>query len=187
MPSTRLLLAALLALVPWQPAFAQATQPAPNTSRPPATAPSPLSQPSARDLALASPVPIWQRRGILVEQGGRGLYTFSDDVPGQSRCDPKCERLWPPLYAEPDAKPHGPFTIARSRDGRPMWAWQGKPLYRWLSDRKRGDAGGDGVADVWHLVKVPPELNDQVVAYFPMPMPRRSADAPATLPTERTR
>lgn len=131
-------------------------------------------------------MPIWQRRGILVEQGGRALYTFTEDKPGQSTCDPKCERLWPPLFATPDARPHGPFTIARSQDGRPMWAWQGKPLYRWLSDRRRGAAGGDGVADVWFLVKVPPELEGFVVPYFPMPMPRRSANAPTTLPRERT-
>ena len=66
-----------------------------------------------------------------------------------------------------------------------MWAWQGKPLYRWISDRKRGAAGGDGVAGVWFLVKVPPQLEGQVVPYFPMPMPRRSADQPATLPRPR--
>ena len=141
---------------------------------------------SPREIALNSPVPIWQRRGILVEQGGRALYIFTEDEPGQSRCDPKCERLWPPLFAEETARPHGPFTIARSHDGRPMWAWEGKPLYRWLSDRKRGSAGGDGVADVWFLVQVPPELDGYVVPYFPMPMPRRSADAPATLPRPRT-
>ena len=160
------------------PAAAAAPAKAPVTETPPRLSP--------REIALNSPVPIWQRRGILVEQGGRALYIFTEDEPGQSRCDPKCERLWPPLFAEETARPHGPFTIARSHDGRPMWAWEGKPLYRWLSDRKRGSAGGDGVADVWFLVKVPPELDGYVVPYFPMPMPRRSADAPATLPRPRT-
>jgi predicted lipoprotein with Yx(FWY)xxD motif len=176
-----------VALLAWLACAAGARAQDAATRAEPAPAPSALSLPSAREIALASPVPIWQRRGILVEQGGRALYTYTEDLPGQSRCDPKCERLWPPLYVTADAKPHGPFTIARSRDGRPMWAWQGKPLYRWLSDRKRGDAGGDGAADVWFLVKVPPELADQVVAYFPMPMPRRSADEPATLPSQRIR
>jgi hypothetical protein len=27
-------------------------------------------------------------------------------------------------------------------------------LYRWASDKKHGDAGGDGVSGVWRLVKV---------------------------------
>jgi predicted lipoprotein with Yx(FWY)xxD motif len=143
-------------------------------------APAPASKPtpralSPREAALASPVPIWQRGGILVEQGGRALYTYTPDLPGESRCDAKCEALWPPHYADADAQPHGPFTLARSSDGRPMWAWQGKPLYRWISDRRRGAAGGDGVADVWFLVKVPPALKDQVTNYFPMPMPRPGA------------
>lgn len=123
-------------------------------------------------LARENPVPVWNRNGILVEQGGRALYTFATDSTGQSSCDRPCEGLWPPHYAEPGDKPSGPFTIARSFDGRPMWAWRGKPLYRWVSDRKRGAAGGDGVAGVWFLVKVPPALAAQVVPYFPMPMPR---------------
>ena len=160
-------------------------------------APPPVPRaPSPLEVAMASPVPIWQRRGILVEQGGRALYIFTEDEPGQSRCDSKCERLWPPLFAEETARPHGPFTIARSYDGRPMWAWEGKPLYRWLSDRKRGSAGGDGVADVWFLVKVPPELESRVTAYFPMRMPRpgtpwvpkplSTSPAPATPPPTPT-
>jgi hypothetical protein len=73
-----------------------------------------------------------------------------------------------------------------------MWAWQGKPLYRWVSDRRRGAAGGDGVADVWFLVKVPAALQAQVTPYFPMPMPRpgrkpagASSSDPATTPPGR--
>lgn len=150
----------------------------------PAAAPRP---PSPLEAALASPVPIWQRAGILVEQGGRALYTYTPDTPGQSRCDLPCEALWPPHYAEPGAKPHGPFTLARSFDGRPMWAWQGKPLYRWISDRKRGAAGGDGVADVWFLVRVPPELKAEVTAYFPMPMPRTRPSTATPSPSEPQR
>lgn len=137
-------------------------------------------------LARENPVPIWNRSGLLVEQGGRALYTFATDSTGQSSCDRPCEALWPPHYATPEDKPVGPFTIARSFDGRPMWAWRGKPLYRWVSDRKRGAAGGDGVAGVWFLVKVPPEFAADVVAYFPMPMPRAGTIRtvfPTTTPT----
>ena len=141
-------------------------------ARPAAPAGAPNSAAEMARLARENPVPIWSRNGILVEQGGRALYTFATDSTGQSSCDRPCESLWPPHYAEPGDKPTGPFTIARSFDGRPMWAWRGKPLYRWVSDRKRGAAGGDGVAGVWFLVKVPPQFAAQVVPYFPMPMPR---------------
>lgn len=171
----RLIPAAVLACVLCSPASAR-----PLAGPPPAAPPrlSPL------EIAQRSPVPVWQRHGILVEQGGRALYTYTKDKPGRSLCDRACEALWPPHYAEPGARPHGPFTLARSSNGRPMWAWQGKPLYRWVSDRKRGAAGGDGVADVWFLVKVPPELSGQVIAYFPMPMPRSGRPAaPARSPS----
>lgn len=144
----------------------------PAPASPEARAPVPANKPTPAQLAAASPVPVWVRNGILVEQGGRGLYTYRPDVPGQSRCDALCERLWPPHYAHPEDKPHGPFTIARSFDGRPMWAWKGQPLYRWISDRRRGDAGGEGVADVWDLVRVPPDSTDAVAPYFPMRTPR---------------
>ena len=162
------------------------------SSAAPRVAPSTAAAPvrSAADLARLArenPVPIWSRSGILVEQGGRALYTFATDSTGVSSCDRACESLWPPHYATPEDKPVGPFTIARSSDGRPMWAWRGRPLYRWVSDRKRGAAGGDGVAGVWFLVKVPPQFADQVVAYFPMPMPRagtiRTVFPSATAPT----
>lgn len=137
-----------------------------------ATAPAPARAKSPAEIAAASPVPVWRRNGILVEQGGRALYVFDQDTPGVSRCDTRCMALWPPHYAEPGAKPSGPFTLARSFDGRPMWAWRGQPLYRWVSDRRRGAAGGDGVADVWFLVRVPAALQAQVTPYFPMPMLR---------------
>lgn len=146
----------------------------------------PAARPAAAP-AAESPVPIWRRSGILVEQGGRALYIFTEDLPGQSRCDMRCEALWPPHYAEAGAKPHGPFTLATSFNGRPMWAWQGKPLYRWISDRRRGAAGGDGVAGVWFLVKVLPGLNDQVPLYRPMPTRRPAPRPPASTATATPR
>jgi predicted lipoprotein with Yx(FWY)xxD motif len=103
--------------------------------------------------------PFRQRGEILVEIKGRGVYTYDGDkVANQSDCFAQCRLLWPPVYAEDEAKPKGSFTIlVRKDDGRRQWAFKGKPLYRWVSDVKRGDAGGDGVAGVWRLVKVLPK------------------------------
>ncbi|MGH8051269.1 MAG: COG4315 family predicted lipoprotein [Arenimonas sp.] len=100
--------------------------------------------------------PFRQRGEILVEMKGRGVYTYDGDkVANQSDCFAQCRLLWPPVYAEDEAKPKGSFTIlVRKDDGKRQWAFKGKPLYRWVSDVKRGDAGGDGVAGVWRLVKV---------------------------------
>ena len=39
-------------------------------------------------------------------------------------------------------------------------------------DADGGDAGGEGVADAWDLVRVPAAATDQVTPYFPMRIPR---------------
>jgi predicted lipoprotein with Yx(FWY)xxD motif len=112
-------------------------------------------------IVSAAPIPAtdppFRKRGeILVEAKGRGVYTYDGDTAkNTSHCFAQCRLLWPPMYAEDVAKPKGSFTIfVRTDDGKRQWALNGKPLYRWSSDLKSGDAGGEGVAGVWHLVKV---------------------------------
>ena len=101
--------------------------------------------------------PIRKLNGHLVDLKGRGLYMWDGDVKGNSsQCNAQCRLLWPPLFAADDAIPKGPFTIIKRDDGRYQWALNGRPLYRWTSDKKWGDAGGDAVAGTWHLVKVAP-------------------------------
>lgn len=98
--------------------------------------------------------PIRQRDGILVDMKGRGLYTFDNDVePGVSTCNNQCRLLWPPILADANAVPRGQFTLAKRKDGTTQWAYKGKPLYRWASDKVRGDAGGERVTG-WHLIPV---------------------------------
>ena len=119
-------------------------------------------------LALAGPVlalaaeptnggapPVRKLDGVLVDEKGRGLYIYTgDDEPGRSKCNAQCRLLWPPLMADADAKPKGNFTLAKRDDGTLQWALRGRPLYRWASDKKYGDHGGNGVSDRWLLVTV---------------------------------
>jgi predicted lipoprotein with Yx(FWY)xxD motif len=102
--------------------------------------------------------PIRQRNGILVDLKGRGLYNYGGDDPGKSNCSGQCILLWPPIVADAGAQPRGDFSLVQRDDGRMQWAWRGRPLYRWLSDTKRGDAGGDGVNGMWHLVRIDPAV-----------------------------
>jgi predicted lipoprotein with Yx(FWY)xxD motif len=103
--------------------------------------------------------PIRKLDGHLVDLKGRGIYTWDGDkVPGQSACMTQCRLLWPPIRAEDDAQPKPPFTLLMRSDGTRQWALRGRPLYRWASDKKYGDAGGDLVAGSWHLVKVAPAV-----------------------------
>jgi predicted lipoprotein with Yx(FWY)xxD motif len=120
------------------------------TASPPATAPAAA--------APSSEPPIRKLNGHLVDLKGRGLYTWDGDIQGNgSQCNAQCRLLWPPLFADDNAVPKGPFTLVKRDDGRYQWALNGRPLYRWTSDKKWGDAGGDGVADMWRLVKVAPK------------------------------
>ena len=99
--------------------------------------------------------PIRKLDGHLVDSKGRGLYTWDGDTKGStSQCNAQCRLLWPPLFADENAVPKGPFDLVKREDGRYQWALRGRPLYRWASDKKWGDAGGDQVAGTWHLVKV---------------------------------
>jgi predicted lipoprotein with Yx(FWY)xxD motif len=113
--------------------------------------------PAARPGSDPSAPPVRERQGVLVDLKGRGLYIYTrDDVRGRSKCDAKCVLLWRPLYANDTAKPRGPFTLIKRDDGRLQWALRDQPLYLWSGDSKRGDAGGDGAAGVWKLVRVTP-------------------------------
>ena len=120
---------------------------------------------SAATFSKADP-PFRQRGDILVEIKGRGVYTYDGDkIANETTCFAQCRLLWPPMYAEDEAVPKGSFTIfVRKDDGKRQWAFKGKPLYRWVSDTKRGDAGGDGIAGVWRLVKVFPKPTGQTPA-----------------------
>ena len=43
-------------------------------------------------------------------------------------------------------RPEGEWTIVERTDGTKMWAYEGKPLYTFIKDKKPGDVTGDGAA-----------------------------------------
>jgi predicted lipoprotein with Yx(FWY)xxD motif len=63
----------------------------------------------------------------------------------------KCAVEWPPLAAAADSKASGDWTIVTRDDGSLMWAYEGKPLYTFVDDKKAGDVTGDNV-DGFHIV-----------------------------------
>lgn len=90
---------------------------------------------------------------IYTDANGMTLYTYDKDEMGKSNCYDKCAANWPPLQAEANAKPEGEWTIVDRTDGAKMWAYEGKPLYTFIKDKKAGDVTGDGVGGVWHVAK----------------------------------
>jgi predicted lipoprotein with Yx(FWY)xxD motif len=55
---------------------------------------------------------------------------------------PTCVQLWPPVYAGPDAKPIGEFTIVTRKDGKKQWAYGGYALYTSVLDKRPGQVNG---------------------------------------------
>ncbi|MER9074433.1 hypothetical protein NKH80_16705 [Mesorhizobium sp. M0904] len=90
---------------------------------------------------------------IYTDASGMTLYTYDKDEAGKSNCYDKCAANWPPLKADANAKAEGEWTMVDRTDGTRMWAYEGKPLYTFIKDKKAGDVTGEGVGGVWHIAK----------------------------------
>jgi predicted lipoprotein with Yx(FWY)xxD motif len=88
---------------------------------------------------------------IYTDQAGMTLYTFDKDEPGKSNCYDQCAINWPPFLAEAGAMAEGEWTIIDRTDGSKQWAYEGKPLYFYIDDKKAGDMTGEGKGGVWHV------------------------------------
>jgi dienelactone hydrolase/predicted lipoprotein with Yx(FWY)xxD motif len=124
-----------------------------------ATGPTPTSS----SPAATRPLTYYDHPGlgeVLADPSGYVLYVFTLDDPNESNCYGDCARNWPPLLA--DVVPGGPSDVAGDlglidrTDGGQQVSYRDRPLYKWMGDRKPGDALGDGVNAVWFVVRRPP-------------------------------
>ncbi|MCY1200778.1 Secreted repeat [compost metagenome] len=97
--------------------------------------------------------PAMEKNGMLVDQNGMTLYTYDKDSDGKSACNGQCAQNWPPLMAEAGAKAEGEWSVITRDDGSMQWAYDGKPVYTFVMDKKAGDVTGDGKMGVWHVAK----------------------------------
>ncbi|BAN51287.1 hypothetical protein [Metapseudomonas resinovorans] len=97
--------------------------------------------------------PAMEKDGMLVDAKGMTLYTYDKDSDGKSACVGQCAQNWPPLMAEAGAKAEGEWSVVTRDDGSSQWAYDGKPLYTFVMDKKAGDVTGDGKMGVWHVAK----------------------------------
>ncbi len=93
--------------------------------------------------------------GVLAGSNGMTLYIFDKDTAGSGKsvCNDACATNWPPLFAMDGDAASGDYSIIIRDDGKKQWALKGKPLYYWAKDQKPGDMTGDGVNNIWHVVK----------------------------------
>ncbi|MFZ6048197.1 hypothetical protein ACFW0H_18985 [Pseudomonas sp. CR3202] len=97
--------------------------------------------------------PAMEKNGMLVDAKGMTLYTYDKDADGKSACNGQCAQNWPPLMAEAGAKAEGEWSVVKRDDGSMQWAYDKKPLYTFVMDKKAGDVTGDGKMGVWHVAK----------------------------------
>ena len=91
---------------------------------------------------------------VLAGENGMTLYTYKDDHGGMSTCYDKCAKNWPPLMVKKDDEaPKDKWSHVTRDDGSMQWAYDGKPLYTFVKDKKAGETTGDGMKDVWHVAK----------------------------------
>lgn len=103
-------------------------------------------------LAMAAD-PAMMKDGMMVDHKGMTVYTFDKDAGGKSMCNGDCAKNWPPMMAPAGAKAEGKWTVIKRDDGMMQYAYDGKPLYTFVKDEKPGEMKGDGMKDVWHVVR----------------------------------
>lgn len=89
---------------------------------------------------------------VLATPSGMTLYTFDRDRKGASNCSSSCTQNWPPFAASANAHATGGYDMIKRSDGSMQWTYDGKPLYTFAGDRAPGDANGNGIGGVWHVV-----------------------------------
>jgi predicted lipoprotein with Yx(FWY)xxD motif len=93
---------------------------------------------------------------ILVDGDGMTLYLFTRDSRGESVCSGDCADAWPPLTGGNPSAGDGVTasldTIERD-DGSMQVTADGMPLYYYAPDGEPGDATGQGVGDVWFVLR----------------------------------
>jgi len=94
---------------------------------------------------------------VLVDAQGRTLYHRTDETATHIVCVDKCAVTWPPVFAEGaslSATTGVPaLTVVNRPDGKGQVAAAGQPLYTYAGDAKAGDANGEGIGGIWHVIK----------------------------------
>ena len=97
---------------------------------------------------------------IVVDGKGRTLYLFEKDKHRRSACYGQCATYWPPLLTQgmPVARPGAKQSLlgtTRRANGSQQVTYGGRPVYRFVLDRKPGQTKGEGLQDFgggWDVV-----------------------------------
>ncbi len=94
---------------------------------------------------------------LTASSNGHTLYTLSAETHGRFICTGSCLKTWFPLVVAKGVKPTGPVAlgVVKRPDGSRQVSFEGRPLYTFDGDTRKGQAGGEGFKDVgtWHAAK----------------------------------
>jgi predicted lipoprotein with Yx(FWY)xxD motif len=114
----------------------------------------PVADSSAPKLAVAQ---LGSLGSVVTDQNGRTLYRFDMDKakPSVSNCNDDCAVAWPPVLVT-DLSEVQLASVNKSlvgtvdrKDGGKQLTLGGWALYRYLDDKKAGDAKGQGIGGTW--------------------------------------
>jgi predicted lipoprotein with Yx(FWY)xxD motif/uncharacterized membrane protein YozB (DUF420 family) len=134
-----------------------ATAPVRPTAAPP-TPPTPASLAGAAVTVAARAHPTLGN--ILVDGNGRTLYVYANDEPGWSNCVNACLNNWEVYVVDRNAALTlaqgltGELGLVQRADGTFQVMYNTQPLYRFVLDRRPGDASGNGAGNLWSVVRL---------------------------------
>ena len=97
---------------------------------------------------------------MLASSRGLTLYYYTEDKPGSGKsvCTGSCASAWPPLAAPVRApagvRLPGPLGMIIRPGGGAQVTINGYPIYTYAGDKAPGQAAGNGIEGVWHVVKI---------------------------------
>ena len=97
---------------------------------------------------------------VLASSRGLTLYYFTEDKPGSGKsvCTGSCASAWPPLAAPVRApagvRLPGPLGMITRPGGSAQVTINGYPIYTYAGDKALGQAAGNGIEGVWHVIKI---------------------------------
>ncbi len=116
---------------------------------------------------------------VLADAKGFTVYWYAKDTRMSSACTGSCATAWPPLTGKPTAvmgvRLVGKFGTITRANGVLQATYKGHPLYTYAGDSAPGQAKGNGLGGVWHVLKVNP-----IGAMAPSAAMSSSSPAPST-------
>jgi predicted lipoprotein with Yx(FWY)xxD motif len=96
---------------------------------------------------------------VLTDANGRTLYWFAPDTSATSKCIGSCAAYWPPVAGHPKAGPGvtGKLGTIKRPGGALQATYDGHPLYTYIGDSGRGQAGGNNLnlnGGLWYEVRL---------------------------------